>query len=429
MSIPPQLIRVKRKRVEDAPVTFLQFDGGQKRHRSGSNWAYQRRNAASPAAPGVAPQNDKPVIHVSRPAKPPAILDTLHEAPSPPGVLASRSTTSGSRDDDVDVPAPRRFHIARSAIPAGKDADVHAGAPKHHGSVPAVFVERSRREQVTKSRRLAAPRDTSQMETQMAPPSQVSEHATAETPLKRPGVANKARGQQKIGASHAPLPTSLMNRHTGDMDKIAADMNQWVLNEMRANFDSMEQEKQQQAQRVRFKPKPPAQRYRERYPEAAAVGGAQDVTMVDASDDEGDDDWVIEEYVRIPAHSVALDVAPSDIGVLVLDDDEDSLLFFGPMHDEEDDVDEDDEDENAENHYTADYPEDEVESDDEYGRHAYGYRNGTASDDEEFDAVYHSEEEGEQEDDGALFSGQGEGDEEARMARIRAYMKRNSAFP
>jgi hypothetical protein len=38
-----------------------------------------------------------------------------------------------------------------------------------------------------------------------------------------------------------------------------------------------------------------------------------------------------------------------------------------------------------ENHYTADYPEDEVESDDEYGRDDYRYRTGNASDQEEFD--------------------------------------------
>lgn len=39
----------------------------------------------------------------------------------------------------------------------------------------------------------------------------------------------------------------------------------------------------------------------------------------------------------------------------------------------------------AENYYTADYPDDEVDSDDEYNRHAYDYRNGNASDLEEFD--------------------------------------------
>lgn len=43
----------------------------------------------------------------------------------------------------------------------------------------------------------------------------------------------------------------------------------------------------------------------------------------------------------------------------------------------------------AEDYYANDYPEDELESDDEYGRQAYGYRVG-ASDDEEFDEEYDS---------------------------------------
>lgn len=39
----------------------------------------------------------------------------------------------------------------------------------------------------------------------------------------------------------------------------------------------------------------------------------------------------------------------------------------------------------AENHPSADYPEDEVDSDDEFGRNPYFYRNRNASDAEEFD--------------------------------------------
>lgn len=39
----------------------------------------------------------------------------------------------------------------------------------------------------------------------------------------------------------------------------------------------------------------------------------------------------------------------------------------------------------AENHYTADYPDDEVASDDEFDRNPYHYRTHNASDLEEFD--------------------------------------------
>lgn len=39
----------------------------------------------------------------------------------------------------------------------------------------------------------------------------------------------------------------------------------------------------------------------------------------------------------------------------------------------------------AENYYTADYPDEEVDTDDEYDRMAYHYRTGNASDMEEYD--------------------------------------------
>lgn len=137
-----------------------------------------------------------------------------------------------------------------------------------------------------------------------------------------------------------------MNRHTEDMNRIASDMNQWVLNELGANLHGMEHEGRQ-AKKPRFKPKAPAQRYMERHPEPASASEPRDITMGEATEDEGDDDeWIIEEYVRIPANSVALNVSPLDIGILVLDDDDETLLFFGSMHEDDDDL-EDDEDENG----------------------------------------------------------------------------------
>lgn len=69
-----------------------------------------------------------------------------------------------------------------------------------------------------------------------------------------------------------------------------------------------------------------------------------------------------------------------------------------------------------------------MESDDEYGRQPYGYRNGNASDEEEFGNVHYSDDEDDK--DEALFKGDADNDDDAdaRIARIRAYMKRNSAF-
>lgn len=244
---------------------------------------------------------------------------------------------SPSHEAAVVSVKPRRFHISRSTLAVAKGPALNAGISKHARGVPTVFVERSRNGKHLRPRR-------------HLPTSKAVEQGNAQPPkitiersqLKRPGVANKARDVSQDAPAHAPIPASHMSRHTDDLNNIAADMNQWVLNEIGANLHSMEQEKQQQTKRPRFTPKAPAQRYAERHPELAIASGTQDVAMGDVSEDEGDDDdWIIEEYVRIPANSVAMDVSPLDIGVLVLDDDDESLFFFGPTDDEEDDLDDD----------------------------------------------------------------------------------------
>lgn len=229
------------------------------------------------------------------------------------------------------------------------------------------------------------------------------------------------------------------------MAKVAADMNAWVMSEIGATLHEMEQEKKK-AETLKFRPKAPAKRFQERYPGLVPQvpdHGHMDVDtlMSDVSDIEDEDDWVIEEYVRIPAHAMHVNVEPTDVGLLVLDGEEESNLFFGPERDEDEDFDEDDEDENgtflysrfpccfetrltdlpAENYYTADYPEDEVASDDEFDRLAYNYQNGNASDNEEYDDR-EFEEGG---DNDMVLEG---ADEELAMARIKAYMKHSRAF-
>jgi hypothetical protein len=69
--------------------------------------------------------------------------------------------------------------------------------------------------------------------------------------------------------------------------------------------------------------------------------------VTDDEEDEEDEDWVIEEYIRIPASYMAVDVSPTEVGVLVLDEDQDSSFFFGPEQDDDDEWAEDEEDENG----------------------------------------------------------------------------------
>ncbi|KAF2187271.1 hypothetical protein K469DRAFT_725343 [Zopfia rhizophila CBS 207.26] len=127
---------------------------------------------------------------------------------------------------------------------------------------------------------------------------------------------------------------------------------------------------------LKYKPKVPTKRYKERHPEQS-----EDAMDVDT------DDYVYDTYVReIIMHDTA-ELAPEPQGsvgfIIITDEDEELWEAYG--HDDKSDreFDTDDEDENAENYYGADYPEDEVESDDEYGVNLYKYNHG--SDEEEYD--------------------------------------------
>lgn len=304
---------------------------------------------------------------------------------------------------------PRRFHVSRSmlAAAANKPAGGNIFKKERHG--PTVFVERTRKKLAPRPRRSLAP--------------QALLHAAEsddvqQKDLKRPGVSKKTPTEAM--ETKSALPESLTNRANEDMSKITANMNDWVLREVGANLAQMDEDrKAEQRTPTRFKPKAPVKRYQERHPAA----GGEDTEMsntgtpTELSDEDGDDeDWIIEEYVRVPANYMAVDVNPSDIGVLVLEGDEDTMLFYGTLNDDDDELAEDEEDENAENHYTADYPEDEVASDDEYGRNPYSYRTYNASDDEEFDENDFDDEE--------EIAMEGDLDDDARMARIIERMKR-----
>lgn len=243
---------------------------------------------------------------------------------------------------------PRRFHLSRAMMMAGQ-APAAAGVSKRNRSGPAVFVERGRKKMAQRALQ-SVDKSTEEMSVEEQTPSDQVGQQEPPRKFKKPTTA-RAKSPRPDAPARAPLPASATQPHTEDMDKIAADMNQWVLNEIGANLQEMEVERKQQ-EKPRFRPNPPAKRYQERHPDQVSdVQAPQkgDTVMTDeVSEDDGDDsDWIIEEYVRIPANSMAVDVSPGDVGVLVLDGEEDDVLFFGPEHDEDDDYLEDDEDENG----------------------------------------------------------------------------------
>ncbi|KAK1691410.1 hypothetical protein BDP55DRAFT_627077 [Colletotrichum godetiae] len=464
MSAPPQLIHIKRKRGdEDAPVTYLQLEPGSKRHLAGSSWVYQRRlakaSARSAAAAAAAAQHpSQPSIPVIQTSKPGDEISSPHRPPHsgshalPTGKAAAAAAPPPRAQLDAQKPLPqtasdmqrpqnpatepRRFHMSRSAMssPGGSTILKVGGVSKRGRYGTAVFVERGKK----KSARRAAtssggttPTTTTAEGLPVDVEMKEDDKRAPKKPLaRRPPPSREASGTTATKTLDAepqrkPMPGVAPNQ---DMSKIAADMDQWVLHEIGLNLKAMEQQPPRSpsaaASPSRFKPKAPAKRFAERHPEMVKkLDGGGDEAMAEASDeeDESDDDYVIEVYELAPSKPVLAEIPPEQIGVLRFDSQEDLELFYG-NEDDDSDLD-DDEDENAENHYTADYPEDEVDSEDEYDRHAYLFRNANASDEEEFDTRDPYEDE---DDDMYVMEGDERRDEDdVFQDKIRRYIRQH----
>ncbi|QIX00839.1 hypothetical protein AMS68_006356 [Peltaster fructicola] len=92
-------------------------------------------------------------------------------------------------------------------------------------------------------------------------------------------------------------------------------------------------------------------------------------------------EFVYDTYVL--SDSKFEDEHEGDVGLLIIhDDDEEYWQSLLENDEQEEEVDEDDE--NAEDYYAADYPEDELASDDEYDNNAYNFRRRANSDVEQW---------------------------------------------
>ena len=135
-----------------------------------------------------------------------------------------------------------------------------------------------------------------------------------------------------------------------------------------------------------------------------------DLVADPAGDQDNDEDWVTDTYFRHPNSEIesadggTTSLGSKDqtaIGLLVITDEDEEIWESYAQHEDSDsDVDTDEDDENgmlsftiqrllltffvAEDWHGNDYPDEEVESDDEYGKYAYHYRHA-ASDEEQFD--------------------------------------------
>nr|POE58979.1 hypothetical protein CFP56_24249 [Quercus suber] len=195
-------------------------------------------------------------------------------------------------------------------------------------------------------------------------------------PLKRPGRGSAVRPPQQRGDIHVQsTQTSARNGvEQPNVQSIANNLHQFALEEL-AKTDKP---------KMTSMPHLTGSQSRDLHRQRTAMAQTQ-TTPVPAADvdvameDEGSGGaYVYDTYVLVPSSETAADEYASghNVGYIVITDD-DAETWEMYMEDETSDKDWDsaDEDENAERYHGADYPEDELASDDEDGRGAYGYRN------------------------------------------------------
>ena len=395
MSLPPQLICVKRKRDEqDAPVTFLrmlfaahslptqltnlrqlELESTTKRHRrSGvSGWVYRRKDieSSTPDEASIGPPSqalmpviqathveDEP-IHQTRKARHISKGDGLQEAaasaslgtphligpssgPAPSKIGSSIQPEEGNdADSGGQSIEPRRYHYSRAASglapSAGRSPRSDSSGISKKERYGPVFVEKRKSVSATM---LRAKRSIHELASKTLSAKQETSDSHVATPP--PSQPSESMGS---GGIHRPLPVV---DAAVSIDRMTAVMNAWAMEEIAINMSTLGQSTNVTPKKPssRFRPKAPAQRYAERNPELVPAATRPADEDDKSSVNDSDADCVYDTYERVPANTLTENYNPRDVGVLIIDDDDDAEIFYWPEEDSEEDE-EDDEDENG----------------------------------------------------------------------------------
>ncbi|KAI9773637.1 MAG: hypothetical protein M1840_006911 [Geoglossum simile] len=340
------------------------------------------------------------------------------QKPSPPSTASDPAPLKNLQ--------PRRFHLSKSSpvtpFPRSPVSGVHKRKKGALKNEVAIFIEKERR-QLKRPRsllNLVSSAATFQLDPiqranrgaavskETAPTADIEmsgqDITSAPTPRKRPLISTREKQrlaeQSRLVAAHQRQSPGTQktaqtihadpNLWDYDSPHLVAELQEIVLHSIGTQAQSS----------LKYKPKaPPARLHEREAAEAAAAVTANntndaDVTMQSSDSDSDDEDvYVYDTYVREP-RSLAPELDSNNdgakIGVLVIKlEDRAEWEAFADDDDESDnDFSSDQEDENAECFYANDYPEDEVDPEDEYDRGAYEkFRTGNASDEEEFDTL------------------------------------------
>ncbi|KAI4133349.1 MAG: hypothetical protein LQ338_000249 [Usnochroma carphineum] len=334
--------------------------------------------------------------------------------PFPP----ARITVKRRRDEDpVDALSrtphqlrrePRKFHFTRTTTSIRNPSVLHSGIQKtrkkqNHNL--ATFVERT--DSFEKSRyhgrnppNLGEKRpelgsdplrpSVDLLGSRKRPLASTAERKWREQTWKQPPQSN---------AREEPAVERTEGRDAGtDSLHLASQLQQFALDVSRAEDEAHGAHAKTHA-KVKPKPKPPKPRPSKAETEATEGTQYDHGDAMDLSEIQGDnpENFVFDVYVRQTEHlheepltgmqNTALNSAdPDKVGVLVIaDEDQETWELYGAEDQSSDeDWNSEEENENAEGYYGNDYPEDELDSDDEHDRDTYRHWQ-SAFDDEEFE--------------------------------------------
>lgn len=347
----PDIVRIKRKRYEDAPEALLVERPGKKQHTQEVHYVLKKDTTAAVQGGLFNGQNT-----------------ASHSQPAPSHPTSSHVSDKGLDTIASAIKERRVFHLKRPSTP---EAGVKKRKAKDKEDGIATFIERRGKKKAEDDLLDMAEKRRND-----------GADAAAVDSLKRPGrgSAIRAGGHQDAIAP----PVSGASTSIPAMIAVADSLNQFAIEEAA-------KEHLPPKPKVTAKPKLPPQRSRELHQQRIADKAALDHQKDTEMELDDDADYVYDTYVLAPvpeAGTAQIDAQGSggNVGYLVITE-EDQAAWETYIEDDpsDKDWDSDEDDENAEDWYGADYPDDEVASDDEYNRNAYGYR-AHGSDNEEWDA-------------------------------------------
>lgn len=264
----------------------------------------------------------------------------------------------------------RQFHMSRSSTTTDPLAP-HPGGQirKRTGrSHPTVFMERKSHVKDSAAQNLLSEAQV----VQSVPEPNIN--LPEPRRQKKPGLAVKGSAVSKkdehrptqplVSALATPpvrLPSGIVMPWDVNSEQLAAEMQAYTLQEISKNIAQAESFQssptpttptaKSNRPQSRFKPTKPALRYMERHPDTAMdidLGSNTELDQPFISEDTDDDsEYIIDTYVRMPAHTLESSNSPKNFGLLVLDSQPDIDDFYLDEWDSDDEVEDEDEDENG----------------------------------------------------------------------------------